>query len=252
LFADASTFSDAVWRNDIGLIQPPHRWEQVYISRLLSNGTGRMWTLRRPKEARIIEYLLAAARRPLNYTSVSSLGTWFPATRIQRRIHLGTGVHRFRQAAMLMRQWRMLPPRWVEIYWRDRGLASGTSLAVRMRMAGVHFVNPCRITEVVDDSDGTAEGGRCLRITWRTISGHSLRGSESFCVFMDPRSDDVWYEISSVAAPVWWLAPMRPWIDRIRRRFQRETCNEMALQCRTEGGQSHLSEPIDAHSLQSI
>lgn len=186
-----------------------------------------MWMPRRPRESQVIDFLLQADAQPLNYASVGDLDSLGGATRFSRSIHLGTGVRLHADAMEVLTNWLMFPKSRIDLYWPDRGTRCGTSLAIGMHLYGNYWLNPCRVTEFMQ-TPIHGRGDAVTRITWRTIKGHCLVGSESFSLRMKP-TGEVRYEIDSIAAPVQLLRPFRKLIDYARRNFQAETCQQFAV-----------------------
>lgn len=186
-----------------------------------------MWMPRRPRESQLIDFLLRVDREPLNYASQGELDDLGGPTHFLETARLGDGERCYAEAVNALMHWRMLPESYVEIFWPARGMQCGTSLAIGMRLYGNYWLNPCRITEFAQ-APACRQGDAITRLTWRTVRGHCLVGSESFTVRLKP-SGDVWYEIESLAAPVQWLRPFRKLVDRARRNFQVLSCQQLQI-----------------------
>lgn len=189
-----------------------------------------MWMLRRPRESQVIEFLMKSARKPLNYASQAQLSNDYQATQFSTQIYLGNGIAAYRKAVNAMHDWQMIRTAGADLFWPERGLQRGTTLAIGMRAFGLYWLNPCRITEI---SETPIMDRQCsdLKATvgWRTVDGHSLKGGELFSVRFARETGDVWYEISSIAIPAGWLRPWQTAIDRLRKSFQLQTCRQMSI-----------------------
>lgn len=185
-----------------------------------------MWMPKRPRESQIIDFLMNADQKPLNYATRSDLKKLGGATHFSRQIHLGTGEQVLARAHEVLTSWLMIPDQQIELFWPDRATRPGTSIAVGVSMYGGYWLNPCRVVDFTWEPI-QEEKAMVSRISWKTIRGHCLAGSETFAVRMN-HEGDVRYEISSWAAPMLWLRPFRSVIDRMRQRFQKDTCDHFA------------------------
>jgi uncharacterized protein (UPF0548 family) len=120
---------------------------------------------------------------------------------------LGTGSAVFQRAAAALEHWTMFAL-WARVVRRRTvGQAAGEGVAMVVRLAGLCWINPCRILHRCDAlrSHGFAYG---------TLPGHAECGEEQFIV--EWRNDDsVWYVIRAFSRPqhplAWIGFPVTRW-----------------------------------------
>ena len=185
-----------------------------------------MWMPRPPRESQVIDFLMDADQQPLNFASEADLANLGGGTRFCRQICLGTGERTLQLAHEVLTKWLMLPEDNVDLYWPERATRPGTSLAIGMQLYGGYWLNPCRVVEFTE-TPAQESTDVISRITWKTIRGHCLAGTETFVIRMNANGE-VRYEISSIAAPMQWLRPLRSLVDSARQHFQLKTCHQFA------------------------
>ncbi len=111
----------------------------------------------------------------------------------RHEIRLGTGSTVFQRAADALDNWTMFPL-WTQVARRrPSGQAAGEVVAMVVRLAGLWWINPCRILHRCDSL-------RSHGFVYGTLPEHAECGEEQFVV--EWRSDDsVWYVIRAFSRP---------------------------------------------------
>lgn len=135
-------------------------------------------------------------------------------------IDLGTGEAVFAKAKEGIRQWRMFPGGWAEIFPEKTPIQTGQTVAMLARVAGLWWKNACRIVYVIDEP---AHFG----FAYGTLPGHVERGEEVFAVRMDA-DGRVFYYIKALSQPRHWMARLGYPLARFyQRKFVRESKQSM-------------------------
>ncbi len=92
----------------------------------------------------------------------------------------------------------MYPASWITICFPDPP-KNDEVVATLVQVNGVWTLNACRISRVVDETQGTR---RRASFTWGTLLGHAEAGEERFLVEWDRETDQVDYEILAFSRPV--------------------------------------------------
>jgi uncharacterized protein (UPF0548 family) len=136
---------------------------------------------------------------------------------------LGTGRAVFERAREALAEWRHFEIPWLELH-RDGPVARGQVVATLTRVAGVWFLNPCRVVYAE-----LAPGGSEAAFAYGTLRGHVVAGEERFRVSLDPASGAVTYQIAAFSRPAAWLTQLgRPWLRRVQRRFAAASAKALA------------------------
>lgn len=136
------------------------------------------------------------------------------------RVCLGKGEAAFFAACAALRQWRMFPPGWTEIYPPDAPIAAGTVVAMMARCYGGWWLNACRIVYVIDEPGPTPKFG----FAYGTLPEHVERGEERFTIEWRQADDSVWYDLWAFSRPAYPLVRLAyPLARALQRRFARES-----------------------------
>lgn len=133
----------------------------------------------------------------------------------QREFTLGTGRELFERARAALIDWRHLEIAWLEFHGAKAPVHSGQVVATLVSVAGIWFLNPCRVVfcELSDDPNRAA-------FAYGTLRGHAERGEERFAVHFDPASEEVLYTITAFSRPASLLTKLGyPLARRLQRRF---------------------------------
>lgn len=179
-----------------------------------------MLYFRKPAPRWIDGVLRFQRRLPFSYreSGVTRRETTPPGYRSAvHRVQLGEGAEAFERAKRAIRQWRMFPPKMLELYWPEVAIEEGNTVGVLIRCLGIWTFHVCRIVYVVDESGGPVER---FGFAYGTLARHFERGEERFIVEWDRRDNRVWYEVRMFCRPANWLARIAdPIVRRLQRRF---------------------------------
>ncbi len=132
------------------------------------------------------------------------------------RVLLGQGPEVWEAACEAIRTWKMFPGGWARIEPGGTPIRQGETLAMIVRLFGLHWLNACRIVYTIDEE-------RRFGFAYGTLPAHIECGEERFSVvWLD--DDTVWYDLKAFSHPRLWLVKMGyPVARRLQRRFVRES-----------------------------
>ena len=188
--------------------------------------------LRRPT-AREIEAVLRSAVHSFSYPEVgktAELGSSASEAAIasrydldRHRFPLGTGRSVFERARTALMAWRHFEIPWLELHGAH-DVAPGQVVATLTSVAGLWFLNPCRVVYV---ESGPARDE--VSFAYGTLFGHAECGEERFQVSFDAATETVWYEITAFSRPaVVWTKLGYPLARRIQMRFAASSAAALA------------------------
>jgi len=178
---------------------------------------------RAPSAATLAEFHAAQAAGELSYPAIG-------ATREDQarpagynfdhnRIRLGEGADDFAAGCAALRAWRMFPPAWTGITPEAAPLRVGQTVALRIHVFGLWWLNAARIVYLVQEDTPVRRCG----FAYGTLRAHAEEGEERFCVEQEA-DGSVWYDLRAFSrprfAPVRWA---RPLARRLQRRFVLES-----------------------------
>lgn len=187
-----------------------------------------MFTLIKPTEADVIQYLLDQRCVPYSYREVGFTESHEPRnyTVDHGRILIGHGAEAFEAAKLAIRNWKMFPTEMVELYWPDKPIEPGVVVAMLARWTQLWTLNPCRIVYIVAD-DPTAQV-REFGFAYGTLPDHLERGEERFCVQWNQTTDEVHYDLLAYSQPQHLLAWIGyPVVRQAQARFRRLSLRSM-------------------------
>ncbi len=178
-----------------------------------------MLALFAPTVAQTQAFIAAQTPLPFSYPGVGSTrqATAPPGFNHDfNTIELGQGEAVWAAAKAAVRQWRMFPAAWTNIYPANTPIRVGEVVAMTARVLGIWWLNSCRIVYVLDNDQqfGFAYG---------TLPGHVERGEELFLV---EQLDDgrVIYSVRAFSQPRHWLARLGyPLARAYQRKFVRDS-----------------------------
>lgn len=163
-----------------------------------------MIRLRRPSRREVEELLASPALRP-NYPEVGATAEIdAPGVReeLARRYDvdrhafpMGRGRALFERAAASLLAWRHFEIPWLELH-APGAVAPGQVVATATSVAGLWFVNPCRVVYVELPPDRSS-----VAFAYGTLRGHAESGEERFRVAFDPTSEVVRYDVTAFSRP---------------------------------------------------
>ena len=149
------------------------------------------------------------------------------------QFRLGTGRDLFERARAALGAWRHFEVPWIEFHGAAAPVEPGQVVATLARVAGVWFLNPCRVvySELLPDPCNVAA------FAYGTLRGHSECGEERFTVSFDPASEEVRYEIAAFSRPAIVLSKLGyPLARRIQRRFAVSSAQALARAATQDDG----------------
>lgn len=185
-----------------------------------------MFSLQRPSDSFIRDFLAVQSRLPYSYPEVGSTRGAAPAGyhTNHHRVRLGSGAQAFADACDDLRRWTMFGLPWVTLCFPDAPIEPGTTVGILARRLGLWTLNACRIVETI------AEDGPLARFGFRygTLPDHVERGEEQFVVEWDRADDSVWYDVLSHSTAGHWTARYgRPVVKHFQRQFARGSLEAM-------------------------
>ena len=132
-------------------------------------------------------------------------------------------------------RWDQFRLGWVEAYSPAVTIEPGDPVAVIARMAGLWWLNACRVIYVIDDAAPIARFG----FAYGTLPDHAACGEERFVVEWNPVDDLVWYDILAFSRPRRFLMRIGyRFMRRTQKRFAKESAAAMMLAARSSGSES--------------
>jgi uncharacterized protein (UPF0548 family) len=147
-------------------------------------------------------------------------------------VGVGHGQADFERARAVLLAWKQFDIGWVETFPRHAPVAVGTIVAVLIRHFGFWSLNGCRVLYSVGSPDDVARFG----FAYGTLTNHAESGEELFEVFIDPRTEDVFYRIRATSQPQATLARFgQPIVRALQARFRDHSVAAMKLATRSNG-----------------
>ena len=175
-----------------------------------------MVLFRQPDAARTAAFLAAQADHSYSYAETGASRTGSPpgCAVDHHRVLLGYGRATFRAARAALDGWQMFRLGWVRLRPQasadgqssgkmaaspsvERPVAEGQVVAVIARLAGVWFLNACRVVYVWQDAGAIDRCG----FAYGTLDTHMARGEERFSVEWHHDDDSVWYDLLAFSRP---------------------------------------------------
>ncbi|HVN37999.1 MAG TPA: DUF1990 domain-containing protein [Myxococcota bacterium] len=140
----------------------------------------------------------------------------------RREFALGKGRDVFERARSALLSWRHFEVPWLTFH-RSGPVAQGQGVATVLSIAGIWFVNPCRVVYTeLDRPDRVAFG-------YGTLRGHAESGEEQFRVSFDPVTDQVSYSLSAFSRPALLATRVAyPLARRVQARFAADSARALA------------------------
>ena len=108
---------------------------------------------------------------------------------------LGRGRDLFERAQSSLMAWRQFDIPWLEFHGARR-VEPDQVVATLVSLAGVWFLNPCRVVYAEFSPDRNS-----VCYAYGTLRGHAECGEERFRVSFDPVTEEVRYEIAAFSRP---------------------------------------------------
>ena len=164
-----------------------------------------MFTIRRPTDQQICEYLARQAQQPFSYEAVGCTRVELPVMpgwNVDRqRVLLGRGREVFEAAKGGISQWLMFPPAIARICNRDQAPRQDLVVGVlyKVWLLPLWILFPARVVWIVDEP-------RRFGFAYGTLADHPERGEERFVAEWNESDDSVWYDLLAVSRQAHWLA----------------------------------------------
>jgi uncharacterized protein (UPF0548 family) len=185
-----------------------------------------MLSLQEPSPDTIRRFLTAQAASEFTYSAVGATAGQPPAGFVvaHTRIKLGEGEKIFQLGRAGLQRWEQFNLGWLEAYSPEMQIRPGEVMAVVARVAGLWWLNACRIVYVIDE-EGPIQRFGCA---YGTLPDHAASGEERFLVEWNRADKSVWYDILSFSRPRHILARIGyPMFRRKQKQFGRESAAAM-------------------------
>lgn len=177
-----------------------------------------MFTLFKPSEERIKDFLAQQRDLPFSYHEVGATRNKIPAGYPvnHHRIQIGSGAETFSRAKNAIQNWTMYRLEWTRLFPSDTPVVQGAAVCVIVDHGFCRLINPCRIIYILEETGESERYG----FAFGTLPGHSEEGEERFTVEWRRADDSVWYELVSFARPHHILAKIGfPFVNFFQHKF---------------------------------
>lgn len=186
-----------------------------------------MFSLFKPNDQKIRDYLAACESRDLNYSERGQTAGDAPKG-YKIDIHeqaLGQGLDCFMRACEAVRLFKMNDFGWIKVCWPTGSLKEDQIFATVARIMGIWTVNPCRIVYLInEDSPELKRYG----FAFGTIESHAEQGEERFQVEWRKSDNQVTYHIYAFSRAHHILARLGyPVSLAVQKRFFRDSKESM-------------------------
>jgi len=185
-----------------------------------------MIVLTKPNPDILNRFLSSQASLSFTYPEVGASSGAPPTGYVidRTRAKLGTGERVFVQARSALSGWEQFRLGWVEAYSSSTLIEPGSSVAVMVNLAGLWWLNACRVIYVIDEVFPIQRFG----FAYGTLPDHPASGEERFLVEFDPADGVVWYEILAFSRPRGLRSRLgHRCMRRIQKRFGKESAAAM-------------------------
>jgi uncharacterized protein (UPF0548 family) len=185
-----------------------------------------MISLRKPSLDAIRRYIDEQARLDFSHSFVGRTDSTPPAgfNVDHTRIRLGSGEAIFLAATNALQRWEQFRLGWLELYSPKTPIRKGEVLAILARIAGLWWLNACRIVYVIDEADPVHRFG----FAYGTLPDHAETGEERFLIEWNRADNSVWYDILAFSRPRHPLTRLGyPFARLVQRRFARQSALAM-------------------------
>ena len=181
-----------------------------------------MVQLFKPTKEQLEDFLKKSRKLSFSYKEVGATKTDFPKGYDHdiNEIEIGYGEEVWQAAKNAIRNWKMFPGVWADIWPRDTPIEKGKVVVMIVRVFGLWWKNSCRIVYTFDEPNrfGFAYG---------TLTNHIEKGEEIFFVEKDDKGR-VFYKIQAFSTPRIWLVKLTYPIGRfLQRKFVKESKENM-------------------------
>lgn len=128
---------------------------------------------------------------------------------MRHRVLLGRGEDVFSTARNAIQHWSMVPPGIAELWMPGTPVAMGNTIGMKFRQPGIDVWCACRVVRFVDER---SEDVRRFGFAYGTLPAHIASGEGRYRLEWDLHTDEVWYEIRSLARPRFWPLRVLPFV----------------------------------------
>ena len=184
-----------------------------------------MWSLRRPTDSQLLEFIKREKELPFSYQHVgSTTGGEVPTGFVfdSNRVELGRGEQVFGNACGALKSWKHFDTGWTRIVPGNTPIQTDQTIGLVIRALGIWWWNSARIVYVIDEPKRFA-------FAYGTLPGHVERGEEQFAIEM---GDDgtVSYTIRAFSRPRILAARIaNPLARMLQRQFVRDSKRAMRI-----------------------
>jgi uncharacterized protein (UPF0548 family) len=185
-----------------------------------------MYLLTRPTDKLIKRFIASQQEKSFSYAEIGASHSTPPSGyRVDHnRVCLGMGAETFEHAKAAIYRWEMFHLDWVQLYWPDAPIKTGTTVGVMARALGVWSLNASRVVYVIE-KDGPIER---FGFAYGTLPDHAERGEERFSVEWHHQDDTVWYDLLAFSQPNQLLSKIAyPYARKIQKRFAIDSMQAM-------------------------
>jgi uncharacterized protein (UPF0548 family) len=181
-----------------------------------------MLFLKKPPPASIGRFIDEQRDLGLTYSFVSATAATPPADFVvdHTRIQIGTGEQVFGAAKAALERWAQFRLNWLEASPPDTPLRTGEVVAVLAHVAGLWWLNACRIVYTINEVGPITKFG----FAYGTLPDHAATGEERFLIEWNRTDDSVWYDILAFSRPRHLLARLGyPFVRLMQKRFGQDS-----------------------------
>jgi uncharacterized protein (UPF0548 family) len=181
-----------------------------------------MLSLKKPPPASIGRFIDGQRDLGLTYSFVSATAAKPPADFVvdHTRIQIGTGEQVFGAAKAVLERWAQFHLDWLEASPSDTPIRTGEVVAVLAHVAGLWWLNACRIVYTINEVGPITKFG----FAYGTLPDHAATGEERFLIEWNRADDSVWYDILAFSRPRHLLARLGyPFVRLMQKRFGQES-----------------------------
>jgi len=180
-----------------------------------------MFSIARPSQSDLEDFLEASRRLPLSYDPIG-IAKQSPAgfnADLASGV-VGQGRPAFERAKLALAEWRHYEMGWVELFPRSASVDPGNVVAVLVHHLGFWSLNGCLVVYGIGDMQSEINFG----FAYGTLTNHAEMGEEIFEVLLEPESERVIYKIQAVSKPRAALARIGYPITRVfQERFRKDS-----------------------------
>lgn len=185
-----------------------------------------MLSVRKPSLDEIRRFVDKQARLEFSYSFVGHTASTPPAgfNVDHTRINLGSGEAVFLAATSAFERWEQFRLGWLEPWPPKTPINAGEVVAVLAGIAGLWWLNACRIVYVIDEAGPVQRFG----FAYGTLPDHAETGEERFLIEWDRADNSVWYDILAFSRPRHPLTRLGyPFARLVQKRFARQSAAAM-------------------------